>query len=219
MTKRSAKFDVSPRIIKILGEELIHDKKIAISELVKNAYDADASVVKTTIGDDEIIIEDDGHGMNADIIENYWLKPGSSGKRNSAQRTPKFARLPLGEKGVGRLGVHRLGDKIEVVSKTKNDREVFFKLDWAKFEDADSLSDIPPITIEESDHPSIFSNDETGTKLTIQKLKEKFEKKDISILHNDLIKLLSPFDHKTKKKFQIELYTKSGLFDEEKNLG
>lgn len=218
MTNRQANFDVSPRIIKILGEELIHDKKIAIAELVKNAYDADATLVKITVGVDEIIIEDDGCGMNADTIENYWLKPGSSGKRDNKERTPKFKRLPLGEKGVGRLGVHRLGHKISVISKAKDDREVLFELDWDALEKIDNLSDIPPILIEERVYPSQFTGTQTGTKLIIEELKEGFEDKDISLLHNDLLKLLSPFEHATKKQFHIELHTQFGLFTEEKKI-
>ncbi|SMN11034.1 hypothetical protein SPBRAN_1249 [uncultured Candidatus Thioglobus sp.] len=218
MANRDANFDVSPRIITILGAELIHDKKIAIAELVKNAYDADASLVKITIGNDEIIIEDDGHGMNADIIENYWLKPGSSSKRNNTERTPKFKRLPLGEKGVGRLGVHRLGHNIQVISKTKQDKEVFFSLDWLQFEDKDHLSDIPPIRIEERYNPSEFKNGHTGTKLTIQSLKERFAEQDIATLNSDLLKLLSPFEGDKESAFRIELYTQDGLFSDKEEL-
>lgn len=215
MSNRKAKFDVSPRIIKILGEELIHDKKIAISELVKNAYDADASLVKITIGNDEIVIEDDGCGMSADIIEQYWMKPGSSGKRDSAERTPRFKRLPLGEKGVGRLGVHRLGAKIKVVSKAKDNEEVVFQLDWKALEEKANLSDIEPILIEENATPQQFKGGSTGTKLTVQHLKETFKKKDFSILHNDLLKLLSPFNRNDKQQFRIEFYTANGLFIEQ----
>lgn len=215
MSNRKAKFDVSPRIIKILGEELIHDKKIAISELVKNAYDADASLVRITIGNDEIVIEDDGCGMNADIIEQYWLKPGSSGKRDSIKLTPIFKRLPLGEKGVGRLGVHRLGEKIKVVSKAKNNDEVVFQLDWRALEKKDNLSDIKPILIEENATPQQFQGGRTGTKLTVQHLKEPFNKKDFSILYNDLLKLLSPFNSKDTQQFRIEFYTVDGLFTDQ----
>lgn len=215
MSNRKAKFDVSPRIIKILGEELIHDKKIAISELVKNAYDADASLVKITIGNDEIIIEDDGCGMNADIIEQYWLKPGSSGKRDTTERTLIFKRLPLGEKGVGRLGVHRLGERVQVISKAKNNNEVVFRLDWNALEEKANLSDIEPILIEENATPQQFQGDSTGTKLTVQYLKESFNEKDFSMLHSDLLKLLSPFNDNDTQQFRIEFYTATGLFTEQ----
>ena len=218
MAEIIANFDVSPRIIKVLGEELIHDKKIAIAELVKNAYDADATLVKITIATDKIIIEDDGHGMNADIIKNYWLKPGSSKKRDSTERTPKFKRLPLGEKGVGRLGVHRLGDQIEVISKSKNHKEVSFKLNWEVFENQNNLQDIPPILIEDRVSPSEFNNNRTGTKLIIESLKEQLEEKDIATLHSDLLKLLSPFQDNKKSSLHINLYDHSSLFAVEKEL-
>ena len=76
--RHTFKFEFSPKIIVLLGEELIHDHKIAISELVKNAYDADANTVKIKITPHSIIIEDDGIGMGIDIIKNVWLKPGVS---------------------------------------------------------------------------------------------------------------------------------------------
>lgn len=210
-------FDVSPRIIKILGQELIHDSKIAISELVKNAYDADATTVKITIGNDKIIIEDDGHGMNAETIKNYWLKPGASGKRDNDERTPKFKRLPLGEKGVGRLGVHQLGDQIQVISKTKNDKEVLFEINWSELEDKDNLKDLKPISIEENASPTKFK-DSMGTKLIIRKLREDFNEKGISELQSDLRKLLSPFQGVDSQEFNIELHTASGLFTEENKI-
>lgn len=217
MTITQAKFDVSPRIIKILGEELIHDKKIAISELVKNAYDADATTVKITVGNNEIVIEDDGHGMNADIIKRFWLKPGSSEKRDSTERTPRFNRLPLGEKGVGRLGVHRLGKKIKVISKTKNYKEVLFDINWNEFDTQNNLKDLKPISIIENDSPMEFKG-QTGTKLIIKNLQEDFDEKDISDLQNDLLKLLSPFQSNDTKEFNIELHTSLGLFKEKREI-
>lgn len=205
-----ARFDVSPRIIKILGEELIHDKKIAIAELVKNAYDADSTKVIVTVSSDEIIIEDDGIGMNADIIENFWLKPGSSKKRNSTERTPKFQRLPLGEKGVGRLGVHRLGNHIKVISKMSESKEFVFEINWNEIENEHSLQDLNPISIVENDPPIEFK-EKTGTKLVIQKLRECFGEKDIIDLQKDLLKIISPFQT-GEPPFTIELHTKLGLF-------
>ena len=206
-------FDFSPKIIRLLGEELIHDKKIAIAELVKNAYDADARSVKVTIGDDELTIRDDGCGMDAEIVKKYWLRPGESSKRNSKERTPKFGRLPLGQKGVGRLGVHRLGKQISVVSKTESGKELHFKIDWKAFDKEDSLEKVPPITVEERDEPESFKNGTTGTELTVRELRELFEKKDIKRLKSDLLKLLSPFPNSTDGNFKIELYDKEGLFE------
>lgn len=204
------KFEFSPKIIVLLGEELIHDHKIAISELVKNAYDADANIVKITINNNNnIVVEDDGDGMDIDIIKNIWLKPGVSSKSKSdPQRTKKYHRYPLGEKGVGRLGVHRLGNKIELYSKTKNKPEVHFSIDWKLFESHASLNDIQPIKVAENNTPEVIQN--KGTKIIISDLKNEFSNDDIKNISGDLQKLQSPF--KAIDDFNIELYYNNGLF-------
>ena len=85
----SKKLKIRPyaRLLTMLGEQLIKNERIALIELIKNAYDADADWVKVTFAgfkkdfcitsDSKIIIEDNGHGMNAIIIENHWLNPAT----------------------------------------------------------------------------------------------------------------------------------------------
>lgn len=209
-------FEFSPKLIKFLGEELIHDKKIAIAELIKNTYDADATEVLLTIKDDEITIKDDGCGMSEDTIREYWLKVGNSSKSSSPSRTPKFKRLPIGEKGIGRLGVHKLGDHIQVVSKTENDKEIFFEIDWKRFEATVALKDLEPVTVVTRENPQVFTGEgQTGTKLVITTLKQRFEKKDINNLYSDLIKLNPPFSRlsnfKITFKFQDDLFENKEL--------
>ena len=208
-------FDFSPKLIKFLGEELIHDKKIAIMELVKNAYDADADKVWITIRDDEITIEDNGHGMTEDIIRNSWLRVGNSTKAINAKRSPKYKRLPIGEKGIGRLGVHRLGKVIQVTSKAENSREVYFEIDWNRFEKTPNLDDLKPIVVVSREYPEYFVGEKKyGTKLVIRDLKNRLEPKDIQFLNVDLLKLLPPFAHAIQENFKIMLNTKDGPFED-----
>src|SRR5438128_1268682 len=111
------------RLMLLLGDQLIRDAGIAVFELVKNAYDADARKCTVKLGgvhedseDATVEIEDDGSGMDVGTVKHVWLAPGTRNrltqregkhKTNSA-RSPKFHRLPLGEKGVGRFAVHKL---------------------------------------------------------------------------------------------------------------
>ena len=213
-------FQFSPNIINLLGQELIHDKKIAIAELVKNAYDADATEVKIKISDNKIFISDNGCGMNSNTIKNYWLKPGISSKRKDGfKKTPKFQRLPLGEKGVGRLGVHRLGQEIEIISKMKQSPEVSFVIDWKDFANKDDMSELSPISVTENQEPVVFKEDKTGTQLVIKDLREHFEENDMRQLKSDLFKLLTPFENKLGDNFQIKLYDANGLFEIPMDLG
>ena len=133
-------FKTRARILCQLGEQLIKNEGIALLELIKNAYDADASLCDVVMSNPtspengSIVIQDDGIGMNYDTIVNVWLEIGTDHKANlepgkSAKRTSKFKRICLGEKGIGRLGVHRLGREIELISHAKDSDEVVLKID------------------------------------------------------------------------------------------
>ncbi|MGI9392267.1 MAG: ATP-binding protein [Parvibaculales bacterium] len=211
-------FEFLPTLIRFLGEELIHDKKIAIAELIKNSYDADASMVTLTIEQDAIILEDNGTGMNVETIKNHWLKVGNSSKANQGQRTPKYKRLPIGEKGIGRLGVHKLGKKIKVISKSENNNEVEFDVNWDDFDQKDSSKNLKPIEVVEQSPAKLFTDGNTGTILIINKLKETISKKEILGIESDLLKLLPPFPNNISSNFVIHLKTREGLFTEIKTL-
>ena len=219
MSTNEYPFSFSPRLIRVLGEELVHDKKIAVAELVKNAYDADASEVTLTIAADTITIEDDGCGMNADIIEKHWLQPGNSKHIDKNGRTPKYKRLPIGEKGIGRLGVHKLGSKIKIISKTEDKNEIHFELDWDIFDKAKSVQEVPPVKIRLVDKPRIFNGEKTGTRLVISGLRDKFDEDDIARLYSDLTKILPPFPNIVKDNFSIHIRNDDGtLFAQEDEL-
>ncbi len=135
----------------LLGDQLIRDAGLAVFELVKNAYDADASrceVILADIDDQKsarIIVEDDGSGMDYDTVVGTWLEPGTdyrATQRSAARRSPKYKRLPLGEKGVGRFAVHKLGRNIELITRQKGEDEVVVTIDWSDFEKKRYLSDV-----------------------------------------------------------------------------
>lgn len=117
------------RLLTMLGDQLIKDEKIALVELIKNSYDADASWVRVVFQDfggnheinsrSKIIIEDDGHGMSEDLIRSHWLSPASPGKKKIS-RTKK-GRVPQGEKGIGRFAALKLGRAIKITTKTEED--------------------------------------------------------------------------------------------------
>ncbi len=212
MKPKAFNFEFSPNLITLLGEQLIHDKKIAVSELVKNAYDADASKVEIEIADSQIIITDNGCGMDIDIIKNIWLKPGVSSKKKNIQTgglTLKYGRMPIGEKGVGRLGSHKLGSLITLYTRVKNQKEIYLRIDWNELEQSASLSDMPPIDVLEGETNAIQG--EEGTKIIIEELKEEWADKDIETLSNDLTNLIAPFS--SQDNFDIILKKDNELFD------
>ena len=148
-----AEFKPKARLLLQLGDQLIRNEKIALSELIKNSYDAGAKNVVVTmndIADDEyfknavITIEDDGVGMNLDIIKNVWMEPGTNYKENKYNDNfiGNLGRRPIGEKGIGRFGIHKLGNIIKIVSKKVDSAEVVFEIDWNDFKSNDYLFEI-----------------------------------------------------------------------------
>ena len=120
----AAPFRAQARLIRLLGEELISDESMALLELVKNAYDADARRVTIAFRDltaadgGSIEIRDNGHGMDLDTVLGVWLEPATRFKRGGQEkeRTAR-GRFPLGEKGVGRFAADKLGTDLELVTR------------------------------------------------------------------------------------------------------
>lgn len=200
--ERTASFKPRARLLLQLGDQLIKNESIAVLELVKNSYDADASWVKVTMNhvdsmqEGSIVIEDNGFGMTSDIVENVWLEPGSSFKLNlvsNGERTPKYHRLPIGEKGIGRFGAHKLGHYIEMTTKSALDREVCVKIDWREFEDKKYLEDVP-ITISVRSTPVHFTEGRTGTRIVIRDLYRDWDRGTVRDVRRAITSLTSPFD-------------------------
>jgi signal transduction histidine kinase len=133
----------------MLGEQLIKNEQIALAELIKNAYDADADWVKISfVGfekeeiknkdvvvdvklkskkESKIIIEDNGCGMTLDVIEKSWMNPATPNKKaktGEEKRTPKN-RVIQGEKGIGRFAILKLGQKIKITTRPLGQNEEY----------------------------------------------------------------------------------------------
>ena len=117
------------RLITMLGDQLIKNELIALVELIKNSYDADASWVKVSFIDfktdfsltekSKIIIEDDGCGMDADILKKHWMNPATPDKLRKKEISAKTekGRILQGEKGIGRFAVFKLGKNIKITTR------------------------------------------------------------------------------------------------------
>jgi len=200
-------FSVHPSVVYQLGESLISDSIQALMELVKNCYDADATFAKITIdtsgsvtvpdsifpnSKSRIIIEDDGFGMDLETIENGWLKISNRTKLDmkKAKITTPGGRTPLGDKGLGRLGVQLLGNDIEIFTKKEGGSGYHLGFSWEDFATAPSLSDVD-IHLGEID----FSRTK-GTKVVISDLKNGSEwvgQKNTNDLQKELSRMISPF--------------------------
>ena len=191
------KFEPRARLLKLLGGELIRDDVMAIVELVKNAHDADASKIKLTFngtrsGDGEILVEDDGEGMGLEVFRTGWMQPAGSRKRKKEFHYTRSGRRVLGEKGVGRFAVDRLGGQVQLISRARGEAtELVADFDWDEFDDGDRpLSDVQSTLTERS--PERFS-DNTGTLLKISGLRSRWTERNFRKLSSRLKRLISPF--------------------------
>ena len=117
------------RLITMLGDQLIKNEIIALVELIKNSYDADASWDKVSFVDfnadfsvkstSKIIIEDDGCGMDEEILKKHWLNPATPDKlkRKREKETTDKGRIMQGEKGIGRFAIFKLGRNIKITTR------------------------------------------------------------------------------------------------------
>ncbi|WP_433970415.1 ATP-binding protein [Tunturiibacter gelidiferens] len=167
---------------------------------MKNAYDADASdvtVVLNGLGSASpwITVKDDGEGMSLGTLTNIWLVPGHENRelqRLALKRGPKFRRLPLGEKGVRRFAVHKLGDHIELVTRHADDKEYVVTIDWSEVISKPFLSDAPIEILERE--PKVFTGTATGTQITITNLRQAdWTRGDVRRLQRQITTIVSPF--------------------------
>lgn len=208
---KSVPFRVQSHVLKLLGDELIGHDRLAVFELVKNAYDADATVVDVTLAlnanPPRIVVADNGAGMSAETIENAWLEIGTDSKRRRHGEKARSAmgRLPLGEKGVGRLAVQKLGDAICLVTRQAEQTEVAFEINWSRLiESAKYLDGGLRVDIEERHSPEVFKKG-GGTRIEITELhRTQWTRREVRELYRLVTSLSNPFDQ--AQSFVVNLH-------------
>lgn len=197
-------FKPRARLLVLLGEQLITNEVIAVVELVKNAYDADATRVNVVLEDSSqpekgrIVVKDNGLGMSLDTILNVWLEPATDFRqkqREQQKRTGK-GRHPLGEKGVGRFAAHKLGNIVELVTRELHSREeVVVKVNWEEFEKGGYLEDIPVTWVTRL--PEVFRGKDHGTMITVEALRKTWTARMVRDVFVKVQALNSPFTERS----------------------
>lgn len=201
------------RILKTLGEELISSETVALIELVKNAYDADAENVLISFAGDlqkgggYIEVLDDGHGMDMGTIQDSWMIIATSTKKNN-KWSKSGKRRVLGEKGIGRFAAARIANELELFTRTKEQTETesYAIFDWTQFDnderflneilflaDEQVANEIGPDWRLKDFSEKRYRAPYQGTALRMNKLKHTWEKHDLDNLQRGLSRLLSPF--------------------------
>jgi signal transduction histidine kinase len=168
------KFSVDSALLRELGEKLVSTVHVALAELVKNAYDADATMVRISIepsalGGPTIVIEDNGSGMTPEEVATYWMRIGTTNKDgNPCSR--RFGRPRTGKKGVGRFACRRLGSSLEletIATQLEGTQTATVKttvtFDWNSFEPGTTVESVPCVGVTSK----LLGTHPTGTRLVI----------------------------------------------------
>lgn len=202
------------RLIKTIGEELISNDNVAITELVKNSYDAGSPIVDITftgnvkekeitkrVGRKEIterqhyiekenasiVIYDQGKGMDFGTILHAWMEPATNYKKKEENKNTnrKFS----GEKGIGRFASAKLSSKLELITKQENDNEIVVWFDWNDFSNEETYLD--NVKVNWVIRPATEIK-EHGTILKLTNLSDDWDEDKIGELRVALSRLLNP---------------------------
>lgn len=191
----NVRFSVDAGHIKRLGLELVAKQETALAELIKNAYDADATRVNVFFENHDrpngtLIIEDDGDGMSLDTVRDTWMRLSTANKQYHPV-SPRYGRVRAGRKGIGRFAVQRLGKYLEleteIAGSTTGVRVLF---DWDhEFSAGKNLNDV-------FSDVATYSKpmDRHRTRLTIKELREKWSEASLSRVWRTVLLLQPPFN-------------------------
>lgn len=208
-------FKPRARLIKTIGEELISNDNVAITELVKNSYDAESPIVEITFQGEvqekasdskkgirstdskekyivskgaSIVIFDEGVGMDFETIQKAWMEPATNYKKKTENKNNSKRRF-TGEKGIGRFASAKLSSQLELITKQKNKDEIVVKFNWNDFSNEESYLD--DVKIDWIIRPAQEIK-ECGTILKLIELNDDWDETKISELRVALSRLLNP---------------------------
>lgn len=198
--KEHVRFSIDGGLIDRLGNELVARQETAVSELVKNCYDADATHVTLTFRNTdkiggELLIEDNGTGMTEQQLRDGFMRISSSEKiKNPVSAI--YHRKRAGKKGIGRFSVQRLGRKLIIQTFTASANTGFeLCIDWNSYAENKELGFVSN-TIK-----SIPKCDFVGTRLLIKDLRDRWPEASISRIYQYVSDVIQPHDiFRTKKE-------------------
>jgi signal transduction histidine kinase len=190
--KDNVRFSVDAGVIDRLGSELVARQETAVSELIKNAYDADATHVKlifenTASVGGRLYISDNGSGMSRDELINGFMRIASTSKIHN-KYSSKFRRSRAGQKGIGRFAVQRLGQKLIIRTQSdESDIALELSIDWKDYQNDTDLFSISNSIKEIPQLPN------SGTTLIIDDLSDKWSKASIKRIYRYISEIIQPF--------------------------
>ena len=186
-------FSVETRVLRELGERLVKQPEVAIVELIKNAYDADANECAIEYSpQSRIVVEDDGTGMTLDRFTTAWMRIGT-GMKAQTPYSERYRREITGEKGIGRFAVRFLGSELHLETVAKDQKrhlttKLTAEFDWPSFDRNEDLGKVRvpyELVAAQAGAP-------TGTKLVITGLRVEASRLDLDAVRTGAMGILTP---------------------------
>ncbi|MDS1138965.1 sensor histidine kinase [Pusillimonas sp. SM2304] len=212
-SKKQLFFDVSTGLKRVIGRDLITNDEVAVFELVKNSFDADATHVQLYFSNDALTVIDNGNGMSYEDLTEKWLfvaysskaSPVDAVERQEFRQQISERKYYAGSKGIGRFSSDRLGSRLILQSKPASGRNgVVHQLDvdWSLFEEDQRLQ-FETVPVEYSQREDFDLPDEIvdvpshGTVIKIENTRLRWDRDRILHLKAALAKLINPFGAET----------------------
>lgn len=205
-------FSVDSALLRELGERLVGKAHIALAELIKNSYDADALTCCINIQPNRIEIVDNGHGMTFEEFKDFWMRVGTTHKQ--LEGVSRFLHRPLtGSKGVGRLAVQFLAHHVKIETTARgSDTTLKVEVDWDKAVERELLTQAEASYEMKQGHGSYADNSPQGFRVILEGLFQNWNADSLKSLAQEIWTLRPPFSGfagKSKqdeaKDFNIEL--------------
>ena len=208
------KFSVDSALLRELGERLVGQPHIALAELVKNSYDADATAVTIRFFGDEIEVIDNGHGMDFREFSDYWMRIGSPHK-DDLELSRTLKRPLTGSKGVGRLSAQFLANALELntVPKKRDATELVAELDWRQAIRTGDLTEVEVVYRLREPATRFAQQSRHGTRIRMSKLNHAWSESDFRDLARQIRTLQPPFrpnprlESDEQRRFEVALET------------
>ena len=187
-------FTVDAALLRELGERLIGRSYIALAELVKNAYDADATKCTIEFGAEEIIVTDNGHGMAEREFRDHWMRIGTTHKTDT-KTSRRLGRPMTGSKGLGRLSVQFLADEmtLETTSVDEPSRYLSASVDWTGIRRGTDLHTVKVIWEPLHGKREYPDGRHAGTRIVLKVLRSKWDTDEIAKLGQHVWMLQPPY--------------------------
>lgn len=205
-------------VLESLGINLYSNAAAVLSELVANAYDADATSAQISWKEqgDVIEVRDNGSGMSVDQINERFLVAGYKKRDNEGLASPRWGRPFMGRKGIGKLSVFSIATVVEVFSSPSDSEHNGLRIDLEQLQSA--IKQRRPYHPEEVQVPD--EHKAGGTTLVLSDLKTKRADLTATALRKRLARRFDVIDETPPDKggFKIEVNGKPITFADRQEL-